>query len=61
MTRYPFLPPLDEHSPPVEGCDCLRCEREREYERQWLADAGEPLVEVERSTDPKNGNDRIAA
>jgi hypothetical protein len=41
-----FLPPLDEHIPPVEDCDCGRCEAEREYERQWLADLRAGALEL---------------
>jgi hypothetical protein len=41
-----LLPPLDEHIPPVEDCECRRCEREREYERQWLADLRAGALEL---------------
>lgn len=44
-----FLPPMDEHLVPTEGCDCARCEKDREYERQWEADCAADLTEqVER-------------
>jgi hypothetical protein len=28
-----------KHEPPVEGCDCILCNKARAYEAQWEADS----------------------
>jgi hypothetical protein len=33
------------HQPPVEGCDCILCEKARAYEAQWEADAAKDVTE----------------